>query len=168
MFMRRVVFFALILSVTGASAQVISITKFYHNGKDMEMVSHGVPHLSFHESDTSLTEVTKGYLDVFGRYYRDSVLSDRQYIINLAPATDVERGRDDSLGIRRAMVVIRYLNDNYSIGERNFRIRLHQTVTTVCEGFVGKERHPKRAARRERRKLKKEEGGIDEDAYFKE
>jgi hypothetical protein len=167
--MWRIVFLALILRITGASGQVISVTKFFHNGKEMEMVSHGVPYFSFHEFDTSLTEAAKGYLDVFGRYYWDSLLSDRQYIIDLTPgATDAERTRDAALGFRRAKVVIHYLEVNYGIAKRNFRIRSHETITTTCVSFIAKEGRLKRAAKRERRKLKREEGHIDEDAYFRE
>lgn len=104
------------------------------------MVAHGVPYFSFQEFDTTLTDAAKEYLDAFGRYYRDSLLRERQYIIHLTPgSSDAERKQDADLGFKRAKVVAHYLDRNYGIGERNFRIRSRETVTTVCVGFIVKE-----------------------------
>lgn len=135
----------------------------------MEMVAHGVAYFSFNEFDTTLTNTAKEYLDIFGKYYRDSLLSKRLWIIDLMPgASDAERQRDVNLGLKRARIVVHYLETNYGIAGRNFRIRLHERSTSNCVGFIVKERHPKRAARRERRKLKREGGRFEEDAYFKD
>lgn len=133
------------------------------------MIAHGVPCFSFHELDTSLTDATKAYLDVFGRYYQDSLLSENKYVIELTPGvTDAEWERDTRLGFTRAKIVIRYLEKNHGIGMQNFKIRVHETVHTICVGFVVKERRSKGATRRERRKLKREGKLIDEDTYFRE
>lgn len=68
--MPRIIILALILQITltASLAQVVSVNKFYHNGKEMEMVAHGVAYFSFNEFDTTLTNTAKEYLDIFGKY----------------------------------------------------------------------------------------------------
>ena len=169
--MIRFVFLAIMIYTTAgtAVAQVISISKFYHDGKEMEMYAHGVPYFSFHEFDTVLTDTAREYLAAFGKCYKENYLPGRMYIIDLtAGMSEAEQAADPNLGLRRAEIIINYLNNHYGIGDRNFRIRSHETVHTNCVAFGINERHPKRIARRERRKYGHTEKTLNEDAYFKE
>jgi hypothetical protein len=136
-----VVFYVVVIS---APAQVISINTYRHHGKKVEIPSLGLSGFAFHKFDTTLTDTARLYLDVFAQHYRDSLFSDRQYMIDLTCSmTETEKNHDDSLGYKRLKVVIHYLDKNYGMGVQNFRGRFQVTVTHICTGTVGKERRSK-------------------------
>jgi len=135
-----------------ALAQVASINKFMQNGKQVEMAPRGIPEFSFHELDTALTDAAKTYLDEFGRSYKDSLLSDRYYVVDMTQGvTDAERRIDDNLALKRGRIAILYLEANYGMDRKKFRIRMQGEVINYCDGFMPIEECIKRYGNRKQK-----------------